>query len=371
MYLLTKLFALLMDKRLREQTSLDNRQLGFKKGVGTREAIVALVGLVASSKARKLPLLAAFVDFSKAFDKVPRGLLLRRLREEGVSEYDVLMVHAMYFDVWARVDGADREIQEGAGVKQGDLLSPLLFFLFINNLYRHIRLSAHREDKLEGEESEKDGTVSDERSIESRTRDYPWAGRLRGVGIAKGNKKTEVAVKRKRGKVRVSQDDTICVGPKPLESLGYADDLVLFGRSSHELQARMNKLAEYCRMWGFTVNLKKTKVMRLSCSKENISQSIFFKGKEVERTGQYKYLGCTFFEGGSLRSSVRHRLGVAERALGGVIGLCVSLGRLSPTSKIMLFRGLWIPVALYRLEAFSLSQADMKALNDLQLRFVR
>uniref|UniRef100_A0A0K6SAR4 Reverse transcriptase domain-containing protein n=1 Tax=Chromera velia CCMP2878 TaxID=1169474 RepID=A0A0K6SAR4_9ALVE len=204
MYLLTKLFALLMDKRLREQTSLDNRQLGFKKGVGTREAIVALVGLVASSKARKLPLLAAFVDFSKAFDKVPRGLLLRRLREEGVSEYDVLMVHAMYFDVWARVDGADREIQEGAGVKQGDLLSPLLFFLFINNLYRHIRLSAHREDKLEGEESEKDGTVSDERSIESRTRDYPWAGRLRGVGIAKGNKKTEVAVKRKRGKVRGS-----------------------------------------------------------------------------------------------------------------------------------------------------------------------
>uniref|UniRef100_A0A0G4HMF0 Reverse transcriptase domain-containing protein n=1 Tax=Chromera velia CCMP2878 TaxID=1169474 RepID=A0A0G4HMF0_9ALVE len=246
MCLLAKLFALLRDERLREQTSLDNRQLGFRKRVGTREAIAALVGLVASSKAQKLPLLAAFVDFSKAFDKVPRGLLLRRLREEGVSESNVLMVHAMYFDVWARVNGADKEIQEGAGVKQGDPLSPLLFLLFINNLHRHIRLSTHREDKLGGEESEKDGTASDERSIESRTRDYPWAGRLRGVGIRKGNKKTEVAVKRKRGKVRVSQDDTICVGPEPLESLGYADDLVLFGHSSHELQARMNKLAEYC-----------------------------------------------------------------------------------------------------------------------------
>uniref|UniRef100_A0A0G4GT49 Reverse transcriptase domain-containing protein n=1 Tax=Chromera velia CCMP2878 TaxID=1169474 RepID=A0A0G4GT49_9ALVE len=179
-----------MDERLREQTSLDNRQLGFKKGVRTREAIAALAGLVVSSKARKLPLLAAFVDFSKAFDKVPQGLLLRRLREEGVSECDVLIVHAMYFDVWARVDGTDREIQEGAGVKQGDPLSPLLFLLFINNLYRHIRLSAHREDELGGEESEKDGTVSDERSIESRMCDYPWAGKLRGVGIGKGNKKT-------------------------------------------------------------------------------------------------------------------------------------------------------------------------------------
>uniref|UniRef100_A0A0G4HY43 Reverse transcriptase domain-containing protein n=1 Tax=Chromera velia CCMP2878 TaxID=1169474 RepID=A0A0G4HY43_9ALVE len=72
MCLLAKLFALLMDERLREQTSLNNRQLGFRKGVGTREAIAALAGLVASSKARKLPLLAAFVDFSKAFDKVPR-----------------------------------------------------------------------------------------------------------------------------------------------------------------------------------------------------------------------------------------------------------------------------------------------------------
>uniref|UniRef100_A0A0G4HZI1 Reverse transcriptase domain-containing protein n=1 Tax=Chromera velia CCMP2878 TaxID=1169474 RepID=A0A0G4HZI1_9ALVE len=177
-------------------------RLGFRKGVGTREAIAALAGLVASSKARKVPLLAAFVDFSKAFDKAPRGLLLRRLREEGVLEYDVLMVHVMYFDVWVRVDGVDREIQEGAGVKQGDPLSPLLFFLFMNTLHRHIRLSAHREDELGREESEKDGTVSDERSIESRTRDYPWAGRLRGVGIRKGNKKTKVAVKRKRGKVR-------------------------------------------------------------------------------------------------------------------------------------------------------------------------
>uniref|UniRef100_A0A0G4G737 Reverse transcriptase domain-containing protein n=1 Tax=Chromera velia CCMP2878 TaxID=1169474 RepID=A0A0G4G737_9ALVE len=61
-----------MDERLREQTSLNNRQLGFRKGVGTREAIVALAGLVASSKARKLPLLAAFIYFSKAFDKVPQ-----------------------------------------------------------------------------------------------------------------------------------------------------------------------------------------------------------------------------------------------------------------------------------------------------------
>uniref|UniRef100_A0A0G4FNJ4 Reverse transcriptase domain-containing protein n=1 Tax=Chromera velia CCMP2878 TaxID=1169474 RepID=A0A0G4FNJ4_9ALVE len=117
MCLLAKLFALLMDERLREQTSLDNCQLGFRKGVGTREAIAALAGLVASSKARKLPLLAAFLNFSKAFDKVLRGLLLRRLQKEGVSEYDVLMVHAMYFDVWARADGVDREIQEGAGVK--------------------------------------------------------------------------------------------------------------------------------------------------------------------------------------------------------------------------------------------------------------
>uniref|UniRef100_A0A0G4GY77 Uncharacterized protein n=1 Tax=Chromera velia CCMP2878 TaxID=1169474 RepID=A0A0G4GY77_9ALVE len=99
----------------------------------------------------------------------------------------------------------NREIQEGAGVKQGNPLSPLLFLLFINNLHRHIRLSAHREDELGGEELEKDGTVSDERSIESRTRDYSWVGRLRGVGIGKGNKKTEVAVKRKKGKVRAFQ----------------------------------------------------------------------------------------------------------------------------------------------------------------------
>mmetsp|Transcript_30446 Transcript_30446/g.59826 ORF Transcript_30446/g.59826 Transcript_30446/m.59826 type:complete len:226 (-) Transcript_30446:260-937(-) len=41
-----KLFGLLMDDRIRQQARFDDRQIGFRKGVGTREGIGAVVGLV-------------------------------------------------------------------------------------------------------------------------------------------------------------------------------------------------------------------------------------------------------------------------------------------------------------------------------------
>uniref|UniRef100_A0A0G4HX64 Reverse transcriptase domain-containing protein n=1 Tax=Chromera velia CCMP2878 TaxID=1169474 RepID=A0A0G4HX64_9ALVE len=54
------------------------------------------------------------------------------------------------------------------------------------------------------------------------------------------------------------------LGDLLLESIGYADDLVIFGHSPQDLQKRIDRLATYCDKWGLTVNLKKTKVMRLA-----------------------------------------------------------------------------------------------------------
>uniref|UniRef100_A0A0G4I795 Reverse transcriptase domain-containing protein n=1 Tax=Chromera velia CCMP2878 TaxID=1169474 RepID=A0A0G4I795_9ALVE len=54
------------------------------------------------------------------------------------------------------------------------------------------------------------------------------------------------------------------LGDLLLESIGYADDLVIFGHSPQDLQKRIDRLATYYDKWGLTVNLKKTKVMRLT-----------------------------------------------------------------------------------------------------------
>ena len=50
---------------------------------------------------------------------------------------------------------------------------------------------------------------------------------------------------------------------RPINCLLYADDLVIFSRSANGLQTLLNKLESYCEKTELSVNLDKTKVMIL------------------------------------------------------------------------------------------------------------
>ena len=58
-------------------------------------------------------------------------------------------------------------------------------------------------------------------------------------------------------------DKTFCqpdeITSLTLNILLHADDLVLISETSSGLQNRLDKLQEYCKKWGLTVNIKKTK----------------------------------------------------------------------------------------------------------------
>ena len=48
---------------------------------------------------------------------------------------------------------------------------------------------------------------------------------------------------------------------RSINSLSFADDLVIFSESQKGLQTALNKLDNYCFKWQRTVNIKKTKIM--------------------------------------------------------------------------------------------------------------
>ena len=76
---------------------------------------------------------ALLLDLVKAFDRVPRELLWAVMRKLGVPEKLVSLLVALHktVEVKFEIDGVMRTLPSVIGVKQGDILGPVLFNFII------------------------------------------------------------------------------------------------------------------------------------------------------------------------------------------------------------------------------------------------
>ena len=80
-----------------------------------------------------------FVDLEKAFDTVPREMVMATLRWMGVPEAEVRTVEGMYEKTTAIVvvrEGASEEVEVKIGLRHGSVLSPLLFISVLDLISR-------------------------------------------------------------------------------------------------------------------------------------------------------------------------------------------------------------------------------------------
>ena len=121
--------------RLTVNTSIPDEQYGFLRGKSTIDAIKKLRSAV---KNRKQSLYAVFIDFRKAFDSVPRNLLIYKLFHlHNIRGRILKLLLCIYSFNTVRVfDGIalGDPISQFVGVLQGDSLSPLVFILFIADI---------------------------------------------------------------------------------------------------------------------------------------------------------------------------------------------------------------------------------------------
>jgi len=137
----SKIFESLLLERLSkwaEQGILKESQAGFRVGYSTLDNIFTLCNIVQLKMTQKRQkVYAFFIDFSAAFDTVDRNLLFYKLSTLGMSTKMMDAVKALLTgtrsSVWYH-EGVTNEFNIDIGVKQGAILSPLLFALFLNDL---------------------------------------------------------------------------------------------------------------------------------------------------------------------------------------------------------------------------------------------
>ena len=87
---------------------------------------------------RNRKLYVAFIDFKKCFDTINRNILWPILLKNGFKGKLFDCIRSMYEHVKARIRISGNKLTDSMnctlGVKQGDICSPVLFSLYINEL---------------------------------------------------------------------------------------------------------------------------------------------------------------------------------------------------------------------------------------------
>ena len=202
---LGKLFIAILNNRLiiyaTENNILSISQLGFVAGNRCSDAHIIINNIVRKychKKGEKI--YSCFVDFSKAFDTVPRDILMNKLQNYGITGRFFNVIKNIYMDDKAcvKMDHKRGELFDiNQGVRQGCVLSPLLFNIFISDLAKEL-------EELDG-------------------------------------------------KMKIND--------KEINSIFWADDIIMLADSQEHLQRMLNLLEDYCKKNKLQVNTDKTKTM--------------------------------------------------------------------------------------------------------------
>ena len=264
---LSKLFTTVLNKRVEgfceENNFISDAQFGFRKGYSTTDAIFVLHSLIQNFLFNNKRLYVIFVDMMKCFDSIYRNGLWLKLYKLGLKGKILRIVRDMYTSVKSCVKSCSSYsdyFKYAVGLRQGEVMSPLLFSLFIEDLEL-------------------------------------WLQQDNDAGI--------------------NIDDVT------LMLLLFADDMAIVGKTPNEIQGHLDHLLEYCNYWGLKVNIDKTKIVVFRKRGKLLPMERWtYDGHTIDTVNDFNYLGVLFNYTGNFSLNQEHLIGKALKAMNVLLCKC-------------------------------------------------
>lgn len=139
--LLTKIITNRLTNKFDEYQPVE--QAGFRRGFSTIDHLQTVRTLIEKSTEYNVPLYLAFVDFHKAFDSIETWSFTQAMYDARIDSRYTNLLENIYKDATFHVkineDLKTDKIRIGRGVRQGDTISPKLFTLALENIFKTLQ----------------------------------------------------------------------------------------------------------------------------------------------------------------------------------------------------------------------------------------
>ncbi|MBA3283922.1 MAG: reverse transcriptase family protein, partial [Nitrosopumilus sp.] len=303
----TKLLFKRLQKVVEKNNLLTNNQAGFRKYRSCINKIRTVKNAIEDATMHNKPLYLLLIDFKKAFDSVHHKSLFEALDKKGIPHKFIAIIQDLYNDAYSDIItdyGCTEMFAIGKGVRQGCMLSTLIFDLVIDDVPK---------------------------TINEKHRGYIMANND-----------------------RLSINSTL-----------FADDLTAMSSSLNELQEIAYTIEECIENIGIEINIKKTEVVKnaVACRLNEEDETIIISGMELDvedDTYFVKYLGLWLNANGS---NTKHFDYIMDKIYEKIRSLHNQ--HFTINEAVVAINSLIIPIITYGCECFKWTNKQLTSLNSI------
>ena len=331
-----KVLARILLRRLIKSISeslMPEKQCGFRTGRSTVDMIFAARQLMEKSREQHRDVYVAFVDLSKAFDSVDRELLWKILEKSGCPPRFTQVVRGLH-------DGMKLQVRYGGdvsepfavsrGVKQGCVLAPVLFNIYVQCVTRMLSALLDRDHLI---------------TLNYRT------------------DRSLFDLQKLKAKTKISQTNLL--------ELQYADDCALVADSAQNLQDVLNSVSRLYTRLGLKINVQKTKYIQYTSGPQDSSPTLSIEGSVLKKVDCFRYLGSNISSSCRLDDEINFRICKATSAFGRLNPMVFQNKNLKLKTKISVYNAVVISALLYGSEAWTLYRRQVKDLDKFHMNSLR